>query len=199
MAESRQEELLYQEVYSKETISQGDILFNFPIVLPNQLAVEKEENPFIMYNANIIVMSQACDLILDEGRNRYPVDPVICAAIYDIGNFSWELVSQTNSGNRPAYFLLNRDEKFLDKSYIIDFGKIFTIPYKVLDEFAKKSGDRFRPISPILEKISQHFGNYFSRIGTEYERNKQNLKEEHKTLREKHIERIKEEKKQKSN
>lgn len=195
MSEEIKKSALYQQVKESEKISQGDILFSFPVFFPDSDSlkslkkVTKEslgtEMAFTVYNADIIILSQSCDLVLDPARNRYPVDPVICAAINDIGKFSWDLVSKTNSGMKPSYYLLNKDNLFLDNSYIIDFGQIFTIPYDLLSLFSQGYGDRFRPISPILEKISQSFGNYFSRIGTEYERDKSDLKQEHEPLRKK--------------
>lgn len=185
MGEEKKEEVLYHKVPSTESVSQGDILFNFPILLPDQSSIEEGQMSFLSFASDIIILSQSCDLVHDKQRNRFPVDPVICAAIFDIGHYSWSLVSETNSGTRPAYYLLNRDKIFLDKSYIIDFSRIYTIPYRLLSDFSSKNGDRIRPISPILEKISQHFGNYFSRIGTEYERHSKDLKEEYTPLREK--------------
>jgi len=191
MEEKKKEEILYQKIPSTEDVSQGDILFNFPILLPDQTKIEDGKMPFTSFDADIIILSQSCDLVLDLNRNRHPVDPVVCAAIHHIGCFSSGLVTETNSGRKPSYYLLNKDNIFLDKSYIVDFGAIYTIPYKVLDDFTRNYGDRFRPTSPILEKISQHFGNYFSRIGTEYERDSKELKEEHRILKQQYEEEMK--------
>lgn len=201
MADNRVEELLYRRVPATENISQGDILFNFPIILPNIKSLDqidkvtkeslKDHVEMDLFDADIIILSQACDLVFDEQRGRYPVDPVICAAVNEIGSYSWRLVEDVNSGKRPAYFLLNKDESFMEESRIIDFGQIFTVPYDVLSKFVTSTPDRFRPISPILEKVSQQFGNYFSRIGTEYERDKKDLKEEHRLLKERYEQQLK--------
>lgn len=191
MEEQKKEEVLYQKVPSTENVSQGDILFNLPIFLPDQTKIDADGKvPFEAFAADIIILSQSCDLVLDPARNRLPVDPVVCAAIHHIGCFSKTLVTETNSGRKPSYYLLNKDNVYMERSYIIDFGAIYTIPYKILSEFATNQGDRFRPISPILEKISQHFGNYFSRIGTEYERDPKELKEEHSILEKKYKEEL---------
>ncbi|MED3854231.1 hypothetical protein P4607_22980 [Priestia megaterium] len=187
-------EELYQRIKQTENISQGDIFLNFPILLPDKETnyeelkeitpqALKENIQYKVYETNIIILSQSCDMVYDESRGRYPVDPVIVASINDISQYSWNLVGETNSGKRPAYFLLNKSDGFLDMSYIIDFGTIFTIPYDLLNRFSKGYGERYRPTSPILEKISQHFGNYFSRIGLEYERDSKDLKAEYQTLK----------------
>lgn len=191
MTEVKKEELLYRRISESADISQGDILFNFPIFLPmaknlqeiEEVTIEglQEHMSMKVFYADIIVMTQACDLVDSEKRD--PVDSVICAAIVDIGLYKWDVVAGTNSNRYPSYFLLNKEEDIFPKSHLIDFGEIFTIPYDLLKAFKNKAGDRVRPTSPILEKISQHFGNYFSRIGTEYERQKDELRVEHAKLK----------------
>lgn len=192
---------LYKKIHCSEPISQGDIFFNFPVFLPNPTSIAEikgidkdsleKQVKFQVFHADIIILSQSCDLVSDPHKNRYPVDPVVVATINEIGVHSWNVVSETNSGSRPSYYLLNKDEGFMSKSHIIDFGSIHTISYNILEIFREGYGDRIRPISPILEKISHHFGNYFSRIGTEYERHKSDLKAEYEPLREKYQEEVK--------
>lgn len=184
---------LYQTIQPDENISQGDIFFNFPVFLPDpnnkyneikdfSIKTIEEKIKFKVYHSDIIILSQACDMVLDPSRNRRPIDPVIVAAVNHIGKFSWKLVSETNSNRRPAYYLLNKEDGILGKSFIVDFTRIYTIPYEILSKFSKEYGPRLRPTSPILEKLSQHFGNYFSRIGLEYERRSDELKSEHEKL-----------------
>jgi hypothetical protein len=185
---------LYQKIQPNQNISQGDIFFNFPIFMPDPKnkynEIEKftkealeEKVKFKVYHSNIIILSQACDMVVDPSRNRKAIDPVVVAAIDSIDRFSWNLVSETNSGRKPAYYLLNKEDGVLGKSFIVDFTRIFTIQYEILSGFSKQYGERLRPSSPILEKMSQHFGNFFSRIGLEYERNSAELKAEHEKLK----------------
>ena len=192
MMETVKQDILYHSIPESDNISQGDILFNFPLILPNKESMESIEQltaenltniRLDRVQADLIIMSQACDMVDDPQRSRKPLDSVICAAIFDIGNFKLQTVQDTNAGRKPTYYLLNRDGLYLDKSYLIDFSNIYTVPYSLLNEFTTNYGNRILPISPILEKISQHFGNYFSRIGTEYERNKADLKTEYEQLR----------------
>ena len=193
MTEEKKEGLLYRRIPESDNVSQGDILFNFPIFLPSIESIQDVEEISIeglgkhmkmtAFTTDIIVLTQACDLVNNEKRN--PIDSVVCAAITDIGLHSWEVVGGTNSNRNPSYYLLNKEDDVFPKSHLINFEELFTVPYDVLTAFKNNAGDRVRPTSPILEKISQHFGNYFSRIGTEYERQKAELKVEHKELKEK--------------
>ena len=184
---------LYISVDSTNFISQGDILFGFPILIAGVDNIESlpdfskeaiaEQAYYDILRTDIIVLSQACDLANEPHRGREPIDSVVCASIFPINHYSKSLVTETNSGKRPGYYLLHKDDRLLGKSYIIDFTKLYTIPYELLNSFASKQATRVRPANPLLEQISHHFGNFFSRIGSDFEREKSDLTKEYDDLK----------------
>ncbi|AUS87814.1 hypothetical protein LBYS11_16375 [Lysinibacillus sp. YS11] len=183
---------LYHLGKSTELITQGDILFDVPIItiginhiesLPDFTFENLEKHSEVLVETkNLIVMSQACDLANEPERGRKPIESVICASIYPINAYSKNLVSETNSGRRPGYFILHKEHEVLDKSYIIDYSKLHTLPYAFLDAFAKKQTKRLRPTNPYLEQISHHFGNFFSRVGSDFERSNKEILQEYDDL-----------------
>lgn len=185
---------LYNSIEPSEFISQGDILFNFPILIAGIEEIHnlpdfstesiKSQAYFDILRSDVIIMSQACDLANEPERSRKPVDSVICASIFPINKYSKSLVTETNSNRKPGYYLLHKDDSLLTKSYIIDFTRLYTIPYDLLNSFANKQSIRIRPANPLLEQISHHFGNFFSRIGSDFERPKPDLVKEYEELAE---------------
>lgn len=183
---------LYTTIEPSELISQGDILFNFPILIAGINEVERlpdfskdsiqQQAYFDILRSDIIILSQACDLANEPDRNRKPIESVICASIFPMNAYSKTIVQETNSGKRPSYYLLHKEDGLLDKTYIIDFTKLYTIPYELLNKFAHRQTNRVRPTSPFLEQISHHFGNFFSRVGSDYERSKGDLSSEYELL-----------------
>lgn len=173
---------------SSDDLSQGDILFDVPVF---NLGIEEIESlPDFSFESlegrvtsnvdikGLIIMSQACDLANEPERNRKPIESVVCASIYPISRYSKDLISQTNSKTRPGYYLLHKEDGALENSYIIDFYKLHTISYQFLSQFSKKQTKRIRPNNPYLEQISHHFGNFFSRVGSDFERPKKDLQKE---------------------
>lgn len=192
---------LYVDTTSDGSITQGDILFNFPVLVPvitnpTELTEYSPENiakrtAFDIHYTDLIIMTQSCDLVNNPAMSRKPLDYVVCATIRRIDKYTKKVIDNVNSGRMPAYYLLNKDDKFLSNSQIIDFTGIHTITYEFLNDFASKQTSRFKPSSPILEKISHHFGNYFSRIGLDYEREQKDLVEEYRVLKDELKEKVK--------
>lgn len=184
---------LYQRNHSEEMLTQGDLLFGIPIMkmgvkdpynLPDFSTESLSYNQNIkVIRKNLIILTQACDLVTEVERNRKPQEMVVCGTIRRIDTYSKNLVMETNKGQRPGYYLLHKEKGKLDDSFIIDFHDLHTIPYDYLNAFYVKQDVKIRPVSPYLEKISHHFGNFFSRIGVEYERDKVDLKQEYDALK----------------
>jgi hypothetical protein len=182
----------YEEISPSSLITQGDILFGCPVFYPkptfdftnlsNLSNIELEHG-----TANLIILSQSCDLVVDKEKNRSPVSNVVCAKLDSIEGDSWGFVSEVNSGSRPPYHLINEktDGEITMGYQIIDFAQIFTLPYDVLDVFREYSGKRLRLRSPYLEFVSQRFGQYFSRIGLPAGIEKDDLKEKWKQINDK--------------
>lgn len=173
----------YSVVESNEKITQGDILFDCPIfsIDPNTVDVSSLENIISskaetkINTSNVVVLTQACDL------ENVKVGSVVVAPLYDIKTaivpgedkvetpqqkygIRWGFIKDIYAGNRPSYTLIGEyDESF--GFQIVNFSKIFTIPYGILDNFKDYHGPRLRLNTPHRELLSQQFGQFFSRIG----------------------------------
>lgn len=48
---------------------------------------------------------------------------------------------------------------------IVDFTLLYSVPLEFLKAFSERKGKRLQMKTPHRELLSQHFGNFFSRIG----------------------------------
>jgi hypothetical protein len=177
----------YKEISPGEPISQGDIFFDCPIFM--SLPTINPSDPrniteveTIIDNADVVVMTQACDL---ENRKT---ESVVVAMLWDplemkLENKNrWEFISEVHAGRRPNYALIGKhsSENITMRYKIVEFSRIFTLPYEFLMNFSEYHGLRLRLNTPHRELLSQQFGNYFSRIGLPNEDfiNKKQLKNE---------------------
>ncbi|WP_211653240.1 hypothetical protein [Planococcus alpniumensis] len=191
MTEENTTTALYREVFSTEDISQGDIFFGFPLMLPDPESIDKVVEvtkegieatvKYKVNTTNLIVLTQACDLSRDNGR--LPVKSVVCAAINDISQYKLQNVHNVNAQKVHSFYLLHKDDVLFKKSHLIEFKSTYTIPYELLSKYAQNYGNRVRPTSPILEKVSQQYGNFYSRIGLEYVRESKDLAAEYNSLK----------------
>jgi hypothetical protein len=118
--------------------------------------------------ANIIVISQSCDLEQTKVRN------VIVAQTYSLDEFEtvnplYEKKGKWNEvvrGRVEALHLLPPTGNSTDaRSWIlVDFRHIYSLPFGYVERFAEGTGDRWRLQSPYLECLSQAFGRFFMRV-----------------------------------
>ncbi|MED4057445.1 hypothetical protein P4654_25415 [Niallia taxi] len=160
----------YSVVDASEPISQGDILIGCPVFIPSpdydfsDLGNLKSAN-FKLGIADIIIMTQACDLNLNNGGTPN-VRNVVCAKIDDAKGESQSFLSSVRKNQTPAYHLLNKHIDTPVLSYqVVDFSELYTLPYSLLNAYREHQGKRLRLNSPYLELLSQRFGLFFSRIG----------------------------------
>lgn len=176
----------YLEVDASEKISQGDIFLNCPIykLEPGDLSsigydleklksVGDEERDINWYYADLVVMTQACDL------ENNPVENIVLCDLIDINdnighktyNQKKDFIGKVHAGRMPGYSLIENytgANVNLHMDYkIVDFAEITTLSYVYLEKFLEyhKEGKRLRLNTPHRELLSQKFGNYFARIG----------------------------------
>lgn len=173
----------YDIVPSEWNISQGDIIFGCPIFTvkyPDTSDVNLEElykdggkfRPRIQrFRANVIVMTQACDLEVRPGEENPKVESVLVATLADVEqpltNRKLNYLKEIASLRRPNLYLL-RESNYIDLPMdykIVEFNSLYTIPWRLLNDFVKLNGPRLRLREPYLSHLSQHFGRFFSRIG----------------------------------
>lgn len=177
----------YEVIKAGDEITQGDIIFNCYIPLPNKnfyeelLAGNDEiESPIDVLRGNLIILSQACDI--ENGKIdsivTCPVSPLIeliKKQPYFRGSDAKESLRQ---GREPAYHLLNEcktDALQFDFS-VVDFHRIYSLPKAYIKKIAESNAPRLRLVSPYKEHLSQAFARYFMRVGLPLDIPKEKIK-----------------------
>ena len=179
--------LWYKEINFSDDVTQGDIIVNCPIPLPNSslyqaaLAFKSEvSDPIDVKQADIIILSQACDIINNK------IDSLVVCPVWTLKQLieSNEYYKGTKAkerlrqGNEPAYHLLNnyKSENInLDYS-IVDFHRIYSLPKDYLKSFAININFRLRLLPPYREHLSQAFARFFMRVGLPLDIDKESIK-----------------------
>ena len=180
----------YETVGPGERLTQGDIIFDCPLVswssMPIQVAgsgseVEALKQGRVAFQADVIVMTQACDLEQEKvrsvvarphlslseyrstweaflrQRNQNPTAKAWRTHCNDIRDgYAWNL-SILNRSSVPSHEFEHR---------IVDFHEVFTLPREFLESLLVVWGrDRPRLLSPYREHLSQAFARFFMRVG----------------------------------
>lgn len=160
----------YKELQPEEKISQGDVFFNFPIVLAKPRL--NSDDPYdiqeidnIVDNIDVVVMTQACDLET-KGVKSVVLAPLFDPLEIELDGNRWGFISEIHAGRRANYALIGKHEGNITMNYkIVDFSQLFTMDYDFIHDFSKFHGLRLRLNTPHREQLSQLLGNYFARIG----------------------------------
>jgi hypothetical protein len=167
----------YRVIDPTENISQGDILFNCPLFVPVYPSgdlnaadfenIEERELTTEIWRANVIVLNQACDLEVREGKDTPKLQWVLVATLqdarkHDVGKNKLISIAKLE---RTQYFLLEPSYGSIKMGYqIVHFDRLISLPWKLLNAYSKVHGPRLRLNSPYLEQLSAHFGNHFGRV-----------------------------------
>ena len=177
----------YRELYNSAELTQGDIIFDCKIPIPNlsvydaiQNNYEESLEPIEVKSANLIILSQACDI--ENGK----IDSIVLCPVWKLSD-----LMETNDyykkkdgreslrqGKEPSYHLLNEyssENRIFDYS-VVDFHQIYTLPKLYLVEIAKKLKSRLRVLPPYREHLSQAFARYFMRVGLPSDISKEDIK-----------------------
>ncbi|MGP0088955.1 MAG: hypothetical protein ACLPKB_03190 [Xanthobacteraceae bacterium] len=157
-------------------LNQGDLLKDIaiPLVLPSfPDADEKGQIPINIAQANIIIMSQSCDLEQQKIAN------VVVTQIYSLDQFEQVNPSYKSKGRWPevargrveSLHLLPPTEQLDDpRSWlVVDFREIASLPVGYVERFASVAGDRWRLQSPYVEHLSQAFARFFMRVALPFD------------------------------
>jgi hypothetical protein len=180
----------YEDVSPTERLTRGDIIFDCPLVTwssaPIQVTasdseVEALRQGRVVFQADVIVMTQACDLEQEKVRNVVTC-PHLSLSDYKV---SWEAFLRQLGQNPTAkawrthcndikdgyvwnLSILNQSSLTgleLDHR-IVDFHDVFTLPREFLESLLVARGrNRPRLLSPYREHLSQAFARYFMRVG----------------------------------
>ncbi|MHA2031975.1 MAG: hypothetical protein ACW99Q_21600 [Candidatus Kariarchaeaceae archaeon] len=180
----------YESVSADTPITQGDLIFNCPILswtsenIDLQGAKEDEvlKGSTLAVSADVVVMTQACDL-----ENEKVSNIIICpqTSINEYYEF-WQSDLQAKGQNpTPKAWkshcndicdgfiwnmsMLNKEELAGEMRIgirIVNFHEVFTIPRSFLESLITQRGqERFRLLPPYREHLSQAFARFFMRVG----------------------------------
>lgn len=184
----------WYEKFDEETLEQGDILFDFPIVevpvgdyleliktsdttsenlnpeFADDNEIESSEASSVLYQ-NVILLTQSCDL-----PKLHSDDYVILCPILDIhiattrsgdklgSKRTWK---ELVAGRRVGHRLINKCEieGFRFDYQVVDLRRIYTVPLQIVHAFVSLKPMRVRLLPPYREHLAQAFANQFMRIG----------------------------------
>lgn len=179
----------YAVVDANTALTQGDLIFDCPLIAwnsePVDLAGQDELEVLKAVNhatvADVVVMTQACDLAHDKVSNVI-LCPHLSLSEYR-GYWEAEMRAQAQNPTDKAWrgtcddireghvwnlAILNRREEgplMLDHR-IVDFHEVFSVPRAFLESFLGQRGDqRPRLLPPYREHLSQAFARFFMRVG----------------------------------
>lgn len=179
----------YEIVESAEPITQGDLIFDCPLISweSKEIDLEGEGEEETLKGltraiiADVVVMTQACDL------EQHKVENIILCPHDPIYSFrpTWEENRQQQGQNptKKAWASFCRDVKdgfiwnlamineyknpnFESEVRIVDFHEVFSAPRLLVESILKKRNKpRLRMLPPYREHLSQAFARFFMRVG----------------------------------
>lgn len=180
----------YDIVASDIPLTQGDLIFDCPLLawqVEDVLRLEGEgvsevlENAMSAIQADVVVMTQACDLEQEKVEN------VILCSHVDLDEYfvAWK-TNMESAGQKPTDKAWKSRCNNICNGYIwnltmlndcqtkgsnigvriVDFSEVFTVPRSFLESLLKQRGhSRFRLLPPYREHLSQAFARFFMRVG----------------------------------
>ena len=179
----------YEAVDASTRLTQGDLIFNCPLLVwkPGAVSLETSRGAEVLRSAmeaataDVIVITQACDLEHDK------VADVILCPHYSLAEYreSWDqmLRSQNQNPSEKAWrrhcedirdgfvwnlAMLNEGvagQQRMDHR-VVDFHHVYTIPRTFLESIVQRRAEprvRLRP--PYREHLSQAYARFFMRVG----------------------------------
>ena len=161
---------------NSDELEQGDILEYCPVFAPpldlTLDSLEDGEADFTWEKRDVIIMSQSCDLV--KGREK--VKEVLLCTVWNRselaelpgGDLSVKAgMEQVRKGRLAGLQMLNKCElSDTERDFrVVDFRRTYTLPLDFCREFARKSENRIRLLSPYREHLSQGFARFFMRVG----------------------------------
>ena len=148
---------------SGDQLQQGDLLMECPLIRPTAT------NDFQRQWANVVVMSQSCDLTNDklEIVQVCPLWPLERLA-EDVQFFqSKRGREELRRGNLPGYHLLDGCElPGHESDYLVcDFRSLFGVHVTVVKTLAVDQSPRVRSLPPYREHLAQAFARFVMRVG----------------------------------
>lgn len=160
-----------------DALEQGDIFeacpvfaITLPFTYENFRGADYEAR-FRALERDVIIVTQSCDLVKDHPK----VQEVLLCAIWNLEEFSEESEyirstkgrEEIRQGKQPGYHMLNACHlpDFERSIRLVDFHRVFTLPFEFMCGLAQARGKRLRLLPPYREHLGQAFARYFMRVG----------------------------------
>ncbi len=180
----------YESVTADTTITQGDLIFNCPVLTwaSGELVLEGAEEAEVLEGlvkavaADVVVMTQACDLEHQKVSNVILCPQISIDEYYEFWKSDME--ARGNNPTKKAWdshcddicdgfiwnlSMLNKEVNDGETSIdirIVNFHEVFTVPRSFLESLVSQRGqERFRLLPPYREHLSQAFARFFMRVG----------------------------------
>jgi len=182
----------YNEIDETDSFTQGDIIFNCPIPIMNEsvykaaISSEKKEevtevdSPIDVKTADIIILSQACDIKNDK------IDSIVVCPVWPFTSLikkntyfeSSKARESLRQGKEPSYHLLNEFSSNTINFHfsVVDFHRIYSLPKDYIKSILSNGQKRLRLLPPYREHLSQAFARYFMRVGLPVDISKEAIK-----------------------
>lgn len=179
----------YEAAEAGMPITQGDLIFDCPliawkpgpVVLQGSAEGEVLQSAIVAVNADVIVMTQACDL--EHGK----VENVLVCPHLSLADYRshWEAAMLARGNTPTAKAWRNQCEDIRDgyvwnqtllnagelaplriEQRVVDFHEVFTVPRSFLESLLEQRARlRLRLLPPYREHLSQAFARFFMRVG----------------------------------
>ncbi|MGE0375918.1 MAG: hypothetical protein AB7I48_17215 [Planctomycetaceae bacterium] len=160
----------YWKSHRGSDLAQGDYLRSCLVpVVPRNLSTSATEYDVNVGEANLIVITQSCDLANDRAEfvALCPILP-LSELESQMPQFkrrgAWE---EVRKGRREGLHMLAGPDEPQDNrnALVVDFRQIYSLPFEYLSNHASQIAPRWRLQSPFLEHFSQAFARFFMRVG----------------------------------
>lgn len=163
----------WYQIVSDSSLEQGDILYDFPIVIVKSSYAQIVDGKRMLTAIRIqdaIIVSQSCDLDAEKIEN------VILCPLYNRSQLEgkFQLPDKNNQGLRniqqgkieglyllPPYNHSGEDDQFK----IVNFRETHAVPFQLVKGHLESQSVRVRVCPPYREHLAQAFGRFIMRIG----------------------------------
>jgi hypothetical protein len=157
--------MIYRAPSPHESLTQGDILDDCPLVYWESTALDVESEPIpVTARARVVVLSQACDLVQSKATRVLVAVVHEAQHLVDRGLLKSSVIrDQIRSHRVYGWYFLPAGEAM--REAIIDLRHLHTVPRNVLERLIKDAKRITRITTPYREHLAQHFATTYSRIG----------------------------------
>ena len=159
----------YEKVGPTKPLEQGDFISDCPhpeiIGTDYKEAGDAESD---IYEYDIIVMSQSCDLLFNKIEN------VIVSPVYSLSEYGKRNNYYASAEGKEdlrigkvigAHLLAEHEINGTNDHWVVDFKHTFSIKKTLLDKIVVQRGNRVRLLPPYREHLSQTFARFVMRVG----------------------------------